>query len=769
MMNTYLYIHPGLRSVSLFQDSALPEMTERHHFRLPVLSLKETSSLVSEIDSANAAGVVFGVEKGLPDRRQLRLAGHALRRGRAVYFYWPFENAVEVVDSERLSSFWRHRAAYVVINRLRGVRHRLSSVKNRVQGARSSAKNRLQGVRNRLHDVKNHLRGVRSRTHLLLASPAPAPQPPSPEPASSTTQTTFNATFQQVSSELISGAVRLTGARSAFLGMNAGLRNLQTRLDQLERSVQKVAAGLPQKPSSGDLRADLTAASEHVAAIRKETRELQDYVQGGGSAIAQVGDSLYSLSQGLRAAYVDAELGPAGQHVAVISHYHDTLSMFARDVAPVPFQNLSTPPRPDAPLKGMGVYVRTDYWAQLVSGGSYGHTCYVAKELARVTEDFVCLMASRYPLLDDLGLKQEVLRPQIATQNEIDLLRSDSFFYNALKARLAEIRPTYLYERLVIGNFAAARLSRELQIPYILEYNGSEMAMSRSFGGSAPEQEALFLDAERLAFEQATVISVVSEHVRSDVLSRGIDSAKVFVNPNGVNCTEYAPATPEERREVRASLGLSDEARVIAFIGTFGGWHGIEVLAAALPRICAQAPEARFLLIGEGNLKPKVLDAIRDHALQDRVVDVGRTEQRIGARLLKAADIYVSPHSSHMGSLPFFGSPTKLFEYMAMGGGIVASDLEQLGEVLSPALRPADFAQGRPFVEKQRAILCRPGDVDEFVAGVLALVRNPEISAALGRNARAAAEAEFSWERHVERIWKHALGLGQGLSWREAS
>ena len=65
MMNTYLYIHPGLRSVSLFQDSALPEMTERHHFRLPVLSLKETSSLVSEIDSANAAGVVFGVEKGL--------------------------------------------------------------------------------------------------------------------------------------------------------------------------------------------------------------------------------------------------------------------------------------------------------------------------------------------------------------------------------------------------------------------------------------------------------------------------------------------------------------------------------------------------------------------------------------------------------------------------------------------------------------------------------------------------------------------------------
>jgi glycosyltransferase involved in cell wall biosynthesis len=452
----------------------------------------------------------------------------------------------------------------------------------------------------------------------------------------------------------------------------------------------------------------------------------------------------------------------------VIPQYQDTLSAFARATAPIPFNDLPAP-RPDAPLEGTGVYVRTDYWAQLVSGGSYGHTCYVAHELTRVTKDFVCLMASHYPLLDELGLKQEVLRPQIATQNEIDLLQSDGFYYDALKGRLAAIRPAYLYERLVLGNFAAARLSRELQIPYILEYNGSEISMNRSFGGSALEHEALFLEAERLAFEQATVISVISDHVRDDVLSRGIAPAKVFVNPNGVNCAEYSPATREERREIRASLGLSDEARVIGFIGTFGGWHGIDVLGAALPQICAQAPEARFLLIGDGNLKPKVLDAIRRHGLHDRVVDVGRTEQRTGARLLKAADIYVSPHSSHMKDSPFFGSPTKLFEYMAMGGGIVASDLEQIGEVLRPALSPADFVRGAPAVRDQRAILCRPGDVNEFVAGVLALVRNPAVSAALGRNARVAAEAGFSWERHVARIWKHALGLGQDLSWRKAS
>ena len=95
----------------------------------------------------------------------------------------------------------------------------------------------------------------------------------------------------------------------------------------------------------------------------------------------------------------------------------------------------------------------------------------------------------------------------------------------------------------------------------------------------------------------------------------------------------------------------------------------------------------KFLLIGDGTHKPQLDAAVERHSLDDRVRRVGRVPQAEGARLLKACDIYVSPHNSHMVDSKFFGSPTKVFEYMAMGGGIVASDLEQIGEVLSPALR----------------------------------------------------------------------------------
>lgn len=452
---------------------------------------------------------------------------------------------------------------------------------------------------------------------------------------------------------------------------------------------------------------------------------------------------------------IDLVVRARGLKAAIL--FRQRLVDFRSKLAPVPFV-LNGVPTPQARIPGTSVYLRTDYWQQRVSGGSYGHTCYVAKELAAVSEDFLCLMGSRFPLIDEMGLAQDVIRPSLRAMT-FDM-RADAQLYERLRARLAPLRPSYIYERICIGNFVGARLSRDLGVPYIAEYNGSEISLRRSFGSCRFRHESLLAAAEKMAFRQATAITVVSDHIRDDIVRRGIDPAKVLVNPNGVDCDEYAPAIPAERHAIRAELGLPDTVRVVAFVGTYGGWHGIDVLAAALPRICNAAPEARFLLIGDGNFKPLVINAIRQNGLQDRVVDVGQTEQRAGARYLKAADIYVSPHSKHMHDSPFFGSPTKLFEYMALGGGIVASDLEQIGQVLSPALRPQDFAQGKPRVGKERAVLCKPGDLEDFVASVLALVRHSDVAAALGRNARKAARDCYSWTRHVVRLWEHIYGLG---------
>ena len=292
----------------------------------------------------------------------------------------------------------------------------------------------------------------------------------------------------------------------------------------------------------------------------------------------------------------------------------------------------------------------------------------------------------------------------------------------------------------------------ELGIPYIIEYNGSEISMARSFQQEPIENEELFVQAERMAFRQATAITVVSEIVKEQVVKAGISENKILVNPNGADVEDYRPPSPDEKRQLRAKMGWTDADVVIGFIGTFGGWHGIEVLAAALPRLCALGENIKFLLIGSGNLHGLIAETTRAHGLSGQVALTGQIPQEEARILMRASDIFVSPHHRDMIDSKFFGSPTKLFEYMATGGAIVASDLEQIGQVLSPALRPRDLENPNLQVKEERAVLCKPGDVDEFVAAVSGLSRLGEVRRALGENARRAAVDQHSWSEHVDKI-----------------
>jgi glycosyltransferase involved in cell wall biosynthesis/protein-L-isoaspartate O-methyltransferase len=439
------------------------------------------------------------------------------------------------------------------------------------------------------------------------------------------------------------------------------------------------------------------------------------------------------------------------------------LDEWSRAAVPVPFARDRTRP----PSRGPGLYLRTDFWNNSVSGGSgsYGHTCFVAKELAATADRFVCLLPHRYELLDALGVFQAVMDGPagFVGEEEDAMVTASTRYYPMVKTACEVLQPAYIYERLCLGNWTASLLSRELRIPYIVEYNGSEITMHRSKNNKVLVYSDVYEKAEEFAFRQATAINVVSENVKGEIVKRGVDPRKILVNPNGADLERYAPPTPADKQEIRHRLGFADDECVVGFTGTFGWWHGVDVLAAAIPLICREVPSAQFLLIGDGTHK-YLLDAeVQRHGLDRRVLRVGTVAQAEGARLLKACDIYVAPHNRHMVGVKFFGSPTKVFEYMAMGGGIVASDLEQIGEVLSPALRPDALARDDVAVADERAVLCRPGDVDEFVAGVVGLARRRDIGCALGRNARRAVAEHYSWKLHVERLWDFIDRLPEDL------
>ena len=632
------------------EDPALDHATERHKINLALQPLATAHGLFGALSEHGPFdGVIFEIQRGWIGRDRLLLARRTLSRGLRVWAHWPAEQAIEVIDRERL---WSYARLWAFIKGNRGWKLTTAATARAKAGGRRAVHGVYDAARRPVSTVAAEVRRRRG----FLASYLEQPR------------------------------------KFVYVARTRGLR----------------------------------AAMALTAQYLSQTEE----------RVPVVSDDAITASR-TRIAKIEELAGIA---------------------APVAFQHEAWREGRGARVPGVGMYLRTDYWARIESGGSYGHTCYVAKELAAATERFVCFMAYRYPLLDTYGVHQVVLDPPGPSFSETELAQATEHYVRLLKPAVEALKPSYIYERLCLGNYAGTILSRAFGIPYIVEYNGSEISMRRSFehAGFAFEEE--FIKAEDLAFKQATMISVVSKEVRNSLIARGVPAEKILVNPNGADPSVYRPASPDERSAIRAEIGFRPEDRVVGFTGTFGGWHGVDVLAKALPGVCGAAPTARFLLIGDGAFKHLVDDVVSAHKLQHQVRVVGRVPQAKGARLLSACDIFVSPHNSHMVDSRFFGSPTKLFEYMAMGGGIVASDLEQLGEVLSPALSADDVTASDVMVTDERAVLCEPGDVGQFERSVVALVQRPEIADQLGRNARAALEQHYSWARHVSHLWPFLAG-----------
>jgi len=156
----------------------------------------------------------------------------------------------------------------------------------------------------------------------------------------------------------------------------------------------------------------------------------------------------------------------------------------------------------------------------------------------------------------------------------------------------------------------------------------------------------------------------------------------------------------------------------------------------------------RFLLVGSGSLRAEVEKQLEVETKAGRVIFTGAVGHERVPRLLDACDALVAPHVPLADGSEFFGSPTKIFEYMAMGKAIVASRLGQIGEVL---------------VDGETALLVEPGDVVELAAAMRRLIESPELRLSLGAKAREIAEREHTWTHNARRVLDAYRSLGQDL------
>jgi glycosyltransferase involved in cell wall biosynthesis len=397
---------------------------------------------------------------------------------------------------------------------------------------------------------------------------------------------------------------------------------------------------------------------------------------------------------------------------------------------------------PSRPLErsAPGVYLRADSEPGLAAGGSVAHTAGVVNHLGRfLGRDPIFVATARIATVRD-DLETHIVPPSGRFRDfaELSRLQRNDDLWSFVEAVLRDRPIGFVYQRYSLDSYVGLKLARERSVPFVLEYNGSEIWVGAQWTGQGSREGSLSERIELLNLRAADLVVTVSNVLGEEVIRRGVAANRVLVNPNGVDVRRYSPDV--DGIGVSRRHGLHDKI-VIGFIGTFGVWHGAEILAEAFARLLSETPSyrhsVRLLLIGDGPRRPFVERSLRQCGVIDACVLTGTIPQQQGPEHLAACDILVAPHVPNPDGTRFFGSPVKLFEYMATGRGIVASALEQIAEVI-------DHGRNGWLVE--------PGNPALLAEALRTLVADAALRDRLGEAARADVVESYTWDAHTRRI-----------------
>jgi glycosyltransferase involved in cell wall biosynthesis len=197
-----------------------------------------------------------------------------------------------------------------------------------------------------------------------------------------------------------------------------------------------------------------------------------------------------------------------------------------------------------------------------------------------------------------------------------------------------------------------------------------------------------------------------------------------------LNCSyRFNPPEPRERR-FHDVLGLSPETRVVLYQGGFSRDRGIEQLIDAIPSV----PDAVLVLLGYGNLQSALERRAADPSTAGRVRILPAVPPEELLKWVASADVVAMPiQPSTLNHR--LTTPNKLFEAMAAGVPVVASDLPGMADIVR---------------ETGAGLVVDPTDPGAISAALREVLVSEANRQAMGARALAAAHATYNWERQLE-------------------
>lgn len=223
------------------------------------------------------------------------------------------------------------------------------------------------------------------------------------------------------------------------------------------------------------------------------------------------------------------------------------------------------------------------------------------------------------------------------------------------------------------------------------------------------------------------MVVAITAGLKDDIVSLGVPEDKVVVAHDGVDPIAFAVSEPmgELRERLKLPSGI-----VCTYSGSVAmySWKGVDIFLQAAQSL----PHMTFLIVGGSE---EEINNLKLSGISDNVICAGYKPHDQIKFYLAASDILVLPNKSDSDHSARYTSPLKLFEYMAAGKSMVASQIPAIEEVLT----------------NSECVYVTPGSPQSLTFGISLLAEKPELRASLGLAAREKVKY-FSWRARAEFI-----------------